>query len=68
MRGPLPVHVALPPFSRVQKYGVIIEPREQVQLIDVCCVVVPPRDIRTDAQCEMSQVVEAAAARVEQGQ
>lgn len=49
VRGALALHVALPAPRRVDEDGVVVQPREEVQLVHVGRVVVPPGYVRTYA-------------------
>lgn len=61
VRSSFPLHITLPPFGRVDQNGVVVESRQQIELVHVGSVVVPPGNVGAGSQRKMPEVVEATA-------
>lgn len=61
---PFTLHVTLPSFRRIYQNRIRIQAGQKIKLVHVSRMVVPPRYIRTDAQCEMSKIVKTSAASI----
>lgn len=65
---PFTLHVTLPSFRRIYQNRIRIQPGQKIQLVHVGRVVVPPRYVRTDAQCEMPKIIKTSAASIKERQ
>lgn len=60
MLCPTALQVALPPLDKFSEDGGLVDGAEQLQLVDVCGVVVPAGQVGCDAQHEVSEVIDGS--------